>query len=76
METEVQAVAPIPVGDLWTFPDNGSSNTQGFEAGIILDSLDGIVAEQALHFNFKISNNKAKYEVPLVGLRLAYGLGI
>lgn len=53
-----------------------ASNVGGSRVRIILASLDGNVAEQALHFSFKTLNNEAKYKALLVRLRLAYKFGI
>lgn len=52
----------------------GASNARG-RARMILVNLNGIIAEQALHFSFKSLNNKVKYETLLVGLKLVASLG-
>lgn len=39
-------------------------------------SLDNIITKQTLWFDFRTSNNEAEYEALLVGLRLAYKLGV
>ncbi|CAL8112841.1 unnamed protein product [Prunus armeniaca] len=44
---------------------------QGCGASLVLTTLDGAKVEYALRFNFRTSNNEAKYEVLLAGLRLA-----
>ncbi|KAI5312660.1 hypothetical protein L3X38_041833 [Prunus dulcis] len=56
---------------LWTLFVDGSSNTQGCEAGLVLISPDKVALEYALRFKFQASNNEAEYEALLVGLRLA-----
>jgi len=50
---------------------DGSSNTNGTGAGIVLEGPGGILIEQSLCFNFKTSNNQAEYEAIVVGLHLA-----
>lgn len=55
---------------------NGTSNAGGSKEGMIIASLNGIIAEQAIHFNFKILNNETKYEALLVDLRLSHELRI
>ena len=55
----------------WVLHVDGASNGQGGGAGIVLESPDGLVTEQALRFGFKASNNAAEYEAVLAGLDLA-----
>jgi len=50
---------------------DGSSNSLGTDAGIVLEGPGGILVEQSLHFNFKTSNNQAEYEAIIAGLNLA-----
>lgn len=76
MVKEIEVVAPILVGEPWTLYIDGASNAWGSRERMIINSLDGVVAKQALHFYFKTLNNKAKYEVFLLGLRLARNLGV
>ncbi|XP_020201881.1 uncharacterized protein LOC109787736 [Cajanus cajan] len=59
----------------WTLHVDGSSNSQGSGAGIILEGPRGITLEQSLRFQFKASNNQAEYEALLAGLRLAEDMG-
>ena len=59
----------------WVLYVDGSSNSQGGGAGIILTTPEGVQLEHALRFGFKSSNNKAEYEALLVGLQLATALG-
>nr|KYP46857.1 Retrovirus-related Pol polyprotein from transposon 412 family [Cajanus cajan] len=60
---------------LWTLHVDGSSNSQGSGAGVILEGPKGITLEQSLRFRFKASNNQAEYEALLAGLRLAEDMG-
>nr|KYP59508.1 Gypsy retrotransposon integrase-like protein 1 [Cajanus cajan] len=59
----------------WTLHVDGSSNSQGSGAGVILEGPRGITLEQSLRFRFKASNNQAEYEALLAGLRLAEDMG-
>ncbi|XP_072052062.1 uncharacterized protein [Arachis hypogaea] len=61
---------------LWTLFVDGASNPQGAGAGILLESSDGLILEHSLRFSFKASNNQAKYEALIAGLRLAIDLDI
>lgn len=49
---------------------DGASNSQGNDAGLILTNLKGVVTKYALRFAFEASNNQAKYEALLAGLRV------
>lgn len=54
---------------------DGSSNEKGSEVGVILESLDEVILEQSIRFEFEATNNQAKYEALLAGLRLAKEIG-
>ncbi|GAU45602.1 hypothetical protein TSUD_285710 [Trifolium subterraneum] len=54
---------------------DGSSNSQGSGAGIILESGDGVLIEVSLGLSFPTTNNQAEYEAFLAGLRLAEDIG-
>ncbi len=60
----------------WTLHVDGSSNSGGSGAGLILTSPEGVVAEQALRLEFPASNNMAEYEALVAGLKLAKELGV
>ncbi|KAM1118524.1 hypothetical protein ACFX1X_043275 [Malus domestica] len=60
----------------WSLYVDGSSNQQGCGAGLVLTTPDKVAIEYALRFKFKASNNEAKYESLLAGLRLAKHLGV
>ena len=53
----------------WTLFMDGSSNSQGSGAGVILITPDEIQLEYTLRFGFQASNNEAEYEALLVGLQ-------
>ncbi|KAM1152280.1 hypothetical protein ACFX19_035522 [Malus domestica] len=41
----------------WSLYVDGSSNQQGYEAGLVLTTPDKVAIEYALRFKFKASNN-------------------
>ncbi|XP_029128237.1 uncharacterized protein LOC109802001 [Cajanus cajan] len=55
---------------------DGSSNDQGSDVEIILESPFSITLEQSLRFGFRASNNQAEYEALLAGMRLAAEMGV
>ncbi|GAU34822.1 hypothetical protein TSUD_394480 [Trifolium subterraneum] len=59
----------------WTIFVDGSSNSQGSGADIILENGDGVLIEVSLGLSFLTTNNQAEYEVFLAGLRLAEDMG-
>ncbi|RDX90987.1 rnhA, partial [Mucuna pruriens] len=59
------------VGGRWLLSVDGASNQARSGAGVILESSNGVLIEQLLHFEFKTSNNQVEYEALLVGMRLA-----
>jgi len=65
-----------PTEDQWTLHVDGSSNSKGVGAGIVLEGPNDILAEKSLHFAFKTSNNQAEYEAILVDLSLACEVGV
>uniref|UniRef100_A0A151UGH4 Uncharacterized protein n=1 Tax=Cajanus cajan TaxID=3821 RepID=A0A151UGH4_CAJCA len=60
---------------VWTLYVDGSSNSKGGGAGIILEGPNQVTLEQSLKFGFKVKNNQAEYEALLARLRLARDLG-
>jgi len=59
----------------WTIFVDGSSNSKGSGAGIIVENGEGMVVEISLGLSFPITNNTAEYEAFLAGLRIAKDLG-
>ncbi|GJW12699.1 reverse transcriptase domain-containing protein [Tanacetum coccineum] len=55
----------------WKLFTDGASSFDGSGAGLILVSLEGKEYTYAVRFEFKTTNNEAKYEALLAGLRLA-----
>jgi len=59
----------------WTVFVDGSSNSKGSGAGIIVENGEGMVVKISLGLSFPITNNTAEYEAFLSGLRIAQDLG-
>ena len=59
----------------WQLRVDGSSNTHGSGAGIVVSTPEGDSVECALRFNFKATNNQAEYEALIAGLRVCTVLG-
>ncbi|XP_013443537.2 uncharacterized protein [Medicago truncatula] len=59
----------------WTVFVDGSSNSKGSGAGIIIENNKGIVVEISPGLSFPITNKTTEYEAFLAGLRTAQDLG-
>jgi ribonuclease HI len=59
----------------WTVFVDGSTNSKGSGAGIIIEDNKGIVVEISLALSFPVTNNTAEYEAFLAGLRTAKDMG-
>ncbi|XP_027157746.1 uncharacterized protein LOC113759379 [Coffea eugenioides] len=59
----------------WILHVDGSSNSEGSGAGLLLENPQGEICSYALRFDFAVSNNEAEYETVIVGLQLARKLG-
>jgi len=59
----------------WTVFVDGSSNSKGSGAGIIIENNKGTVVEISLGLSFPVTNNTTEYEAFLAGLRTAQDLG-
>ncbi|XP_064983502.1 uncharacterized protein LOC135623960 [Musa acuminata AAA Group] len=57
--------------EAWLLHVDGSANSMGAGAGLVLRAPDGRSFERSLRFGFRASNNEAEYEALLAGLRLA-----
>jgi len=66
---------PTSPSTQWVIYVDGSSNTKGSRAGIILEGPAGFTIEQLLRFDFKTTNNQAEYEAIITGLSLAKKMG-
>ncbi|XP_024026375.1 uncharacterized protein LOC112093026 [Morus notabilis] len=60
----------------WKLYVDGASSDNGSGAGVLLISPEGHKITSAVRFKFKASNNEAKYEALIAGLRLASHLKI
>ncbi|XP_064992418.1 uncharacterized protein LOC135629158 [Musa acuminata AAA Group] len=68
-QTEDRGLEQTP--EAWTLHVDGSANSRGVGAGLVLLAPDGRSFERSLRFGFKATNNEAEYEALLAGLRLA-----
>ncbi|XP_028061817.1 uncharacterized protein LOC114265248 [Camellia sinensis] len=59
------------IDEMWKLFVDGASNKHGAGLGIVLNSPDGLIIEQAITLGFPASNNEAEYEALLAGLRSA-----
>ena len=55
---------------------DGASSAIGAGAGIFIISPEGVKVEHSFRLGFKASNNEAKYEALLAGLRVVLSLGV
>nr|GEY66245.1 hypothetical protein [Tanacetum cinerariifolium] len=55
----------------WTLYTNGASSQKGVGAGLVLIDSSGTEYTYAIRLNFPSTNNEAKYETLLAGLRIA-----
>lgn len=60
----------------WILDVDGALNSLDSKVGLILENIVGVVAEYVLQFAFKVTNNQAKYEALLAGLKLAKQLEV
>lgn len=60
----------------WNIVVNGSSNKDGRGASIMMKGPNNLKIEYTIHFNFKASNNEAKYEALLAGLRITKNVNL
>lgn len=64
-----------PKPNPWILIVDRASNIKGSGAGVILEGSSGLILEQSLRFNFRATNNQAKYEALIIGLNLAKEIG-
>nr|XP_009412969.1 PREDICTED: uncharacterized protein LOC103994370 [Musa acuminata subsp. malaccensis] len=67
---------PGQTPEAWTLHVDGSANSRGAGAGLVLLAPDGRSFKRSLRFGFKATNNEAEYEALLAGLRLALEMQI
>ncbi|GJZ02190.1 reverse transcriptase domain-containing protein [Tanacetum coccineum] len=69
---EEEEVLPEP----WILFTDGSSCTDGSGAGLILTNPEGMKFTYALRFRFDATNNEAKYEALIAGLKIVKQMGV
>ena len=69
-ETEQQSWREL-LDSSWKVFVDGSSTSKRAGAGVVLQSPEGLVIEQAVTLGFKASNNEAEYEALIAGLNSA-----
>jgi ribonuclease HI len=74
--TEIQTPPKERELEYWTINFDGSVQLQGAGAGILVTSPKGESFKYVLQIHFPASNNAAKYQALLHGLRIAMALGI
>jgi ribonuclease HI len=75
---------PKPSSDLtktpntkcWNLHTDGSSNSAGNGAGIVITSPDGARLEYSLKLLFPATNNVAEYEALIAGIKISRSLGV
>ncbi|VFQ72353.1 unnamed protein product [Cuscuta campestris] len=65
-----------PTEQWWEMTVDGASGPRGYGGGIVFTTPEGFKIYHAIVFNFKLTNNEAKYEALAGGLRLAQALKI
>ncbi|KAK0593741.1 hypothetical protein LWI29_019952 [Acer saccharum] len=75
MEVERMMVEQTKKTFRWQLRVDGSSNTHGSRVGVVVSTPEGDSVECALRFDFKATNNQAKYEALIAGLRVCIVLG-
>jgi ribonuclease HI len=73
---ENQVPTPVDKPDHWAMYFDGSLKLNGSGAGVLFISPRGEKLNYVLQILWEVSNNEAKYEALLHGLRLAISLGI
>ncbi|XP_061373826.1 uncharacterized protein LOC133316127 [Gastrolobium bilobum] len=61
--------------DTWKIYVDGSSNSKGSGARVIIENPEGVSVEYSMQMNFETSNNQAEYEAFIAGLQQAKELG-
>ena len=59
----------------WKVYVDGAANQRGSGVGIVLISSDGAAIEKSLRLGFSATNNEAKYEALLQGMKMVQRLG-
>jgi ribonuclease HI len=73
---ELQNIGPPDLSSVWTMYFDGSKRIQGAGAGVVLISPQGDKLKYVLRMSFpQASNNEAKYEALLHGMKMAKACG-
>ena len=64
------------LGKKWTMRFNGSATTTLNDLGIMLSCEDGDTVPLSFKLEFPCLNNAAEYEVYLIGLAIAFNMGV
>ncbi|XP_043701943.1 uncharacterized protein LOC122652300 [Telopea speciosissima] len=59
----------------WSLSFDGSKTSQSERAGIVIRSLQGVETQLAVHLGFTCSNNQAKYEALIKGMKILLAMG-
>ena len=59
----------------WKVFVDGASSAMGAGAEIVIATLEGIQLENSFRLGFRASNNEAKYEALLAGMRTVLSMG-
>ncbi|XP_073108371.1 uncharacterized protein [Elaeis guineensis] len=54
----------------WILHVDRTSNSQGSDVGLIIANPNRVAVEYTLRFNFSTTNNMAKYEAHIIGLKI------
>ncbi|GJZ70234.1 reverse transcriptase domain-containing protein [Tanacetum coccineum] len=73
-DTLIEDAEELP--DPWTLFTDGSSCADGSWARLILTNPEGMEFTYALRFMFDATNNEAKYEALIAGLKIAEQMGV
>jgi ribonuclease HI len=73
---EHQYLPPAPDSTYWRMNFDGSKMLRGFGASVVFTSPKGDKLQYVLQIHFRASNNVAKYEALVHGLKLAKEIGI
>ena len=60
----------------WVMNTDGASSKNGAGIGIVLENLSGVLIEESVKLEEKMTNNETEYEALLYGLELALRLGV
>ena len=66
----------IDVVERWTIQIDGSSAQRRWGVGVVITTPDGETLKYGVQLKFPVTNNEAKYEGILTGLRLGKALGV